>query len=33
MLADILVEVTAKTTDRTFTYHIPEDMTTLRKGS
>ena len=26
MLADILVEVTAKTTDRTFTYHIPDGM-------
>ena len=26
MLADILVEVVAKTTDKTFTYHIPDGM-------
>lgn len=26
VLADVLVEVVAKTTDKTFTYHIPKDM-------
>ena len=29
MLADILVEVVAKTTDKTFTYHIPDGMNAL----
>ena len=29
MLADVLVEVVSKTTDKTFTYHIPNDMNAL----
>ena len=29
MLADVLVEVVSKTTEKTFTYHIPNDMNAL----